>query len=64
MPTAESNNIHSEPRAGHWVAWVTSGPDGQPSGKVILVGQTQDEAVANARHWADRLAADPALRRD
>lgn len=64
MPTAESYNIHSEARAGHWVAWVTSEPDAGPSGQVILVGQTQEEAVGNARDWADRLAADPTLRRD
>ena len=48
---------------GHWASWVTSGNDPKPSGEVILVGQTQEEAEAHARLWAERLAADPTLLR-
>jgi len=64
MSAADSYTIQSELRAGHWVAWVTAGGDAKPAGSVLLVGQTRDEAEANARQWAERLAADPALRRD
>jgi hypothetical protein len=55
--------IHSEPRSAHWVAWVKGSADQKPAGDVILVGQTQQEAEANARRWAERLNADPALLR-
>ncbi len=55
--------VHSEPSMGHWASWVTSGNDPKPSGAVILVGQTQEEAEAHARLWAERLAADPTLLR-
>ena len=48
---------------GHWASWVTSGNNPKPSGAVILVGQTQEEAEAHARLWAKRLAADPTLLR-
>ena len=54
-------SIHSEARAGHWVAWAVA-PDGSgPAGAVILPGQTREEAEANARHWIERLAADGRL---
>ncbi len=63
MPNAASYNVHAEPRGGHWVAWVTAPQDDRPAGSVILVGQTQEEAEANARQWAERLAGDPQLLR-
>ncbi len=55
--------VHSKPSGGHWVAWLTAGDDTQPAGFAILVGQTQDEAEANARRWAERLDDDPRLLR-
>ena len=64
MSNTPSYSVHSEPRAGHWVAWVIEGSDSKPTGHVILVGQTQEEAERNAQQWADRLVADPTLRRD
>lgn len=54
-------SIHSEPRAGHWVAWAVAEGESGPSGHVILPGQTQEEAEANARHWIERIGADPRL---
>ncbi len=63
MLDASSYDLHAEPRAGHWVAWVTAPQESQPAGAVVLVGQTQEEAEANARQWAERLAADPKLLR-
>ena len=55
--------IHSEPRAGHWVAWAVSGGDARPAGAVILVGQTREEAEAHAARWIERLAGEPSLLR-
>ena len=53
--------IHSEPRAGHWVAWAVAPGESRPAGAVILPGQTRQEAEANARHWIERFTADPRL---
>ena len=55
--------IHSESRAGHWVAWAVSGGETIPAGGVVLVGQTQQEAEANAQRWVERLTRDPAMLR-
>lgn len=56
--------VHSARSAGHWIAWITEGAAGAPCGDVVLIGQTQEEAEANARQWANRLASSPWLRRD
>ena len=53
--------IHSEARAGHWVAWVTSTDEHNPVGAVILPGQTQEEAESNAKLWLERLTKDLSL---
>ena len=54
-------DIKTESRGAHWIAWVTRGASDKPIDSVILVGQTRDEAEADARIWADKLAADPVL---
>ena len=46
--------IKSEAHGPHWVAWLASPGDGAPDRGVLIVGQTQAEAEANARQWADR----------
>ena len=46
--------IRSEAHGPHWVAWIARTTDGGPDGDVLLVGQTQAEAEANARRWAER----------
>lgn len=56
--------IRSEPSGGHWVAWLTAEGSTKPAGAAILVGQTREEAEANAQRWADSLNADSRLRRD
>ena len=61
--TSTNYQIHSELRGGHWVAWVIAPGETTPAGAVTLVGQTQDEAEANAQQWADRLNEDPRLLR-
>jgi len=43
--------IHSEARGPHWIAWVSRDGDPKPHRSVVLVGQTQAEAEANARRW-------------
>ncbi len=54
-------SIQSEARAGHWVAWVTEPGTSTPVGSVLLPGQTQEEAEANARQWMERISADASL---
>ena len=53
MASTRTYEIHSEARGSHWIAWVTRDGDPKPEGAVVLVGQTQDEAVANARQRAE-----------
>ena len=55
--------IHSQPSGGHWIAWLTTESDAKPAGTVTLVGQTKEEAEANAQRWADQLDNDPRLLR-
>ena len=63
MSNPSNFTIHCEQRAGHWTSWVTAGNETTAAGAVVLVGQTQEEAEANAQQWADRLSADPGLLR-
>jgi predicted RNase H-like HicB family nuclease len=46
-----STEVRSQERGPHWVAWVPD-ENGKPSGSVILVGQTREEAERRARAWA------------
>ena len=46
--------IRSEAHGPHWVAWIARTADGAPEQDVLLVGQTQAEAEARARQWAER----------
>ncbi len=54
-------DLHSEPSGGHWVAWITDDNSTNPTGSVILVGKTQEEAEKHALMWAERLNEDPRL---
>jgi hypothetical protein len=49
--------IRSEARGPHWVAWLARSADGAPEQSVLLVGQTQAEAEARARQWAETRSA-------
>jgi hypothetical protein len=53
MSTHPSYEIRSEARGPHWVAWVTRGGDSKPDRAIIIVGETQEEAEARARQWAE-----------
>lgn len=44
--------IRSEAHGPHWVAWLARTADGAPEPPVLIVGETQAEAVARARQWA------------
>jgi hypothetical protein len=46
--------IRSEAHGPHWVAWLTRQADGPPEHGVLIVGETQTEAEAHARQWAER----------
>ena len=46
--------IRSEARGPHWVAWLARTANAAPERAVLLVGQTQAEAEARARLWAER----------
>ena len=45
--------VRSEAHGHHWVAWLVSS-GGTPDQPVLIVGQTQAEAEAHARLWAER----------
>jgi hypothetical protein len=47
--------IFSEARGAHWVAWIARAEGAAPEKSVVLVGETQAEALAKARIWAGRL---------
>jgi hypothetical protein len=46
--------IRSEAHGVHWVAWLARTADAAPDSAVVVVGQTQAEAEARAREWAER----------
>lgn len=46
--------IRSEAHGPHWVAWLVSSSGSAPEQPVLIVGQTQAEAEAHARLWAER----------
>jgi hypothetical protein len=56
MTPAGSYDVHSEARGPHWVAWITRGGT-KPERSVLIVGETQAEAEAAARQWAERYAS-------
>ena len=47
--------IYSAARGAHWVAWIARSADAPPERSVVLVAQTQSEAIDKARTWATRL---------
>jgi hypothetical protein len=46
--------IRSEAHGPHWIAWVTRGGSDKPDGSIVVVGETQEEAEAHARVFAER----------
>ncbi len=56
--SAATTTVRSEARGPHWIAWVPD-ENGKPTGSVVLVGQTKDEAEERAQAWARQLSARP-----
>ena len=54
MADTSAYEIRSKASGSHWIAWVIRDGDPKPDRSVMLVGQTQDEAIANAKRWAER----------
>jgi len=56
MPTEPgSYEIHSEARGPHWIAWITRPGNPQPDRSVVIIGETQEEAEAKAKAWAQSM---------
>jgi hypothetical protein len=51
MTTVSGDEIRSEARGPHWIAWVSRDGDPKPHRSVVLIGRTRAEAEANARRW-------------
>jgi hypothetical protein len=51
-----SREVRSEARGPHWVAWIPDS-NGKPSGSVVIVGKSREEAEERARQWGDLQAA-------
>ena len=47
----EAVQFKSEQRGSHWVAWAVSPGQSEPTGSVIMVGQTREEAEERVRVW-------------
>jgi hypothetical protein len=47
--------IYTAARGAHWVAWIARSADAPPERSVVIVAQTQAEAIDKARSWATRL---------
>jgi hypothetical protein len=55
-PATEPYEIRSESRGAHWVAWIVRSGNAKPDGSVVVIGETREEAEANARRWAESQA--------
>ena len=51
---SEDFDVRSEVKGAHWIAWVVLHGQDAPEDSVVLVGQTQEEAEARARQWAEQ----------
>jgi hypothetical protein len=49
-----SQQILSEARGPHWIAWVSSSGDRKPDRSIVIIGETQEEAESRARAWAEQ----------
>ena len=46
-------DIRSAARGPHWAAWIVQQGNDKPYGSILLVGETKEEAEANARSWIE-----------
>ena len=55
MPANDASyQIHSEARGPHWIGWVSRTADAKPDRAIVLIAETQEEAEARARAWAEQ----------
>ena len=54
MTTTGPFEIRSAARGPHWIAWVSRPGSEDPERSIVLIAETQDEAVARARAWAEQ----------
>jgi len=54
MSSAGPYAIHSEARGPHWIAWITRGGSEKPDRSIVVIGETQEEAEARARLFAEQ----------
>ena len=47
-----SFEIRSEARGPHWIAWIVRAGETRPDRSIVLVGETREQAEANARAFA------------
>ena len=45
--------IRSQASGPHWIAWIERAGNATPDRGIVLVGETQAEAEARARRFAD-----------
>jgi hypothetical protein len=48
---SEFYEIRSAARGPHWIAWVIRAGTDEPDRSIVIVGETQQEAEANAQKW-------------
>ena len=56
----DAYEIHSAARGPHWIAWATRPGSQQPERSVVVIGETREEAEANAKAWALTITSWPA----
>ena len=54
MSASPAYQVHSQARGPHWIAWISSTPDGKPDRSIVLVAASQQEAEERARRWAEQ----------
>ena len=51
MTTPGPYEIHSAARGPHWIAWVSRPGSQLPDRSIVLIGKTQEDAIARAQAW-------------
>jgi len=53
MDTSGSYEVRSEAHGPHWIAWIVRPGATEPDRAIVVVGETQEEAEARARRFAE-----------
>lgn len=49
-----SYEVRSEAHGPHWIAWLVRPGSEKPDRGIVLIGETQEEAEAHARRFAEQ----------